>query len=128
MSALRDKSQRLTSYLENLLLHTPSASQNPYHIITPSNPHERGAQLSIKLNPGLLEGVLAELEAQSVVVDERKPDVIRVAPAPLYNTFEEVWLFVDIFRKSCEKVKGGSGGESVMLDGGKEDRGWEQIK
>lgn len=140
MSAIRRKSLSLTSYLEHLLLlesfpisSSSGAHSNelPYSIITPSSPEERGAQLSIKLLPGLLEGVMAELEVQGVVVDERKPDVVRVAPAPLYNTHGEVWEFVKIFREACERVKGGkaAGRGSVMVDGGKDEKGgWSEIK
>lgn len=110
MSALRARSLRLTGYLEYLLLHTPvpteqsnSSSERPFSIITPSDPQQRGAQLSIKLNGGedLLNKVLAALEDQGVVTDERKPNVIRVAPTPLYNTFVEVWDFVQIFLEAA---------------------------
>ena len=144
MFAIRTKSLSLTSYLEYLLLldffpvssssscssHSHS-SEKPYSIITPSSPEERGAQLSIALLPGLLEGVMVELEGQGVVVDERKPDVVRVAPAPLYNTYGEVWEFVKIFRGACERVNGGkgAGGERVMVEGGKDEKGgWSEIK
>ena len=110
MTALRRRSVNLTNYLEYLLLHWPQnqgcedthgsndSSYNHGHyytIITPPCVHERGAQLSVRLRPGLLEGVMERLEAEGVVVDERRPDVIRVAPAPLYNTFGDVWRFVD---------------------------------
>ena len=109
MEAIRAKSLKLTGFLENLLLQPPShGSSNLYHIITPSNAEERGAQLSVRLESGMLEGVMKELEVAGVVVDERKPDVIRVAPAPLYNTFTEVWQFVNIFRAACEKVSSGT--------------------
>ena len=140
MSAIRRKSLSLTSYLEHLLLlesfpvsSSSGAHSNglPYSIITPSSPEERGAQLSIKLLSGLLQGVMAELQTQGVVVDERKPDVVRVAPAPLYNTHGEVWEFVKIFREACERVKGdkGTGGGSVMVEGGKDEKGgWSGIK
>lgn len=106
MSAIRAKSIALTKYLEDLLLEPSSKStQDDYSelfkIITPSNPAERGAQLSLQLSSGLLEGVLKILEDAGVVVDERKPDVVRVAPAPLYNTYSEVWDFVQIFRAAC---------------------------
>ena len=73
----------------------------PYHIITPRNPSERGAQLSIRLASGLLDTVMSELKEQGVVVDERKPDVVRVAPAPLYNSYMDVWRFVEAFRRAC---------------------------
>ena len=109
MSELRKKSTALTGYMERLLLESPFAkdfgSNMPYSIITPPDPEERGAQLSIHVKADLLETVLSELEAASVVVDERKPDVVRVAPAPLYNTFEEVWNFVRIFTAACKKAQ-----------------------
>lgn len=110
MSAIRTKSISLTKYLEDLLLQPTSKSgesnsAQPYHIITPLNQAERGAQLSVRLNSGLLEGVLSALKKAGVVVDERKPDVLRVAPAPLYNTYCEVWDFVQIFKEACRDVE-----------------------
>lgn len=45
------------------------------------------------------------LKRHGVVVDERKPDVIRVAPAPLYNSFEDVWLFVEVFRRAVGEAE-----------------------
>ncbi|KAJ5081736.1 Kynureninase [Penicillium alfredii] len=89
MQDIRQKSLNLTGYLEHLLLKYPldaPSADKPFTIITPSNPAERGAQLSLRLAPGLLDRVLHHLEENGVVVDERKPDVVRVAPAPLYNT------------------------------------------
>ena len=96
-------------------------TSNLYRIITPSDPNERGAQLSVLLKPNMLEGVLAELEKDGIVVDERKPDVIRIAPTPLYNTFTDVWDFVQIFQKACEKAGTGQAVEpngSTMVHGG----------
>lgn len=102
MTALRTKSIKLTGYLERLLR---EGNEGFYQIITPTNPAERGAQLSILLQSGLLDGVMVSLEESGIVVDERKPDVIRVAPAPLYNTFEEVCFFVLEFQAACKKAK-----------------------
>ncbi|KAL3467047.1 pyridoxal phosphate-dependent transferase [Aspergillus heterothallicus] len=106
MAEIRQKSLKITGYLEHLLLTYPvdGLSDKPFSIITPSNPSERGAQLSLRLAPGLLDKILEELEEHSVVIDERKPDVIRVAPAPLYNTYEEVWQFCNIFFEACKKA------------------------
>ena len=105
MAEIRQKSLSLTGYLEHLLLASlDGASDKPFSIITPSNPSERGAQLSLRLAPGLLDSVLETLEEYAVVIDERKPDVIRVAPAPLYNTYEEVWQFCQIFSEACRKA------------------------
>ncbi|MCJ1316901.1 Kynureninase (L-kynurenine hydrolase) [Xylographa vitiligo] len=132
MQAIRIKSIDITNYLEKLLLQPPNhGSSNPYRIITPSKPEERGAQLSVLLENGLLDGVMAELESAGVVVDERRPDVVRVAPAPLYNSYTDVWDFVRIFREACEKVKGTRDKDtngSVMANGGKEEKGWGMIK
>jgi len=129
MEALRERSLKLTGALEEGL--KQSLASEYYSIITPADPAQRGAQLSVQLNPGLLEAVLLRLEEEGVVVDERKPDVIRVAPAPLYNTFEDVEAFVQIFGKACldaaaEGKKEGRG--SVMAEGGREDKGWSEIK
>lgn len=135
MTEIRSKSVRLTGYLEELLQQSgsqalDSSTDRLYTVITPSGASERGAQLSIRLKAGLLEAVMAELEAQGVVVDERRPDVIRVAPAPLYNSFSEVWRFVHIFKVACTKAYSGQGhdGKGSGASAGSEDKGWSQIK
>ncbi|KAL4785286.1 pyridoxal phosphate-dependent transferase [Aspergillus varians] len=97
MTELRRKSVQLTAYLEHLLLKDTTEDTRPFRIITPSNPEERGAQLSILLKPGLLQNVAHRLQEAAIVCDKREPGVVRVAPAPLYNTFSEVWLFVEQF-------------------------------
>ncbi|KAI9741635.1 MAG: Kynureninase (L-kynurenine hydrolase) [Cirrosporium novae-zelandiae] len=102
MSELRSKSVGLTEYLEDLLWnHQPAwtvSTPAPFKIITPNDPQERGAQLSLQFdNPKLLEKMLAGLEKEGIIVDERKPDVIRVSPAPLYNSYEDVWVFCHAF-------------------------------
>lgn len=135
MATLRAKSMALTAYLEDLLLHPPSADSHykkhlPYQIITPSNQEERGAQLSVRLEPGLLDGVVRFLEDAGVIVDERRPDVIRVAPAPLFNTFSEVWDFANVFTTACSEAQAGSvhdGQEAAALKG-RDQKGWALIK
>lgn len=105
MTELRQKSISLTRYLHNLLLQSHTLKHPmPFTIITPANVDERGAQLSLRLQPGLLDNILHHLEESGVVVDERKPDVIRVAPAPLYNTYLDVWKFVQVFCEACRKA------------------------
>lgn len=107
MAELRRKSVSLTTYLESLLLRFPidaPPGDKPFTILTPKHADERGAQLSVRLEPGLLDLVLKELDGNGVVVDERKPDVIRIAPAPMYNTFVDVWSFVQIFLGACRKA------------------------
>ncbi|PAA66616.1 hypothetical protein BOX15_Mlig003145g1, partial [Macrostomum lignano] len=91
MQQIRRKSLLLTAYLEHLLKHrVPSCS-----VISPRDPQARGAQLSLLLACPV-ERVLSELEARGVACDERKPNVIRVAPAPLYNSFGDVLRFVKV--------------------------------
>jgi kynureninase len=104
MSDIRKKSISLTAYLEYLLLSGPNNSS--FQIITPSNPEARGTQLSVLLKPGRIDTLFEMLEIEGIVADKRRPDVIRVAPVPLYNTYEEVWRFVQIFEEAltkCEK-------------------------
>jgi kynureninase len=112
MASLRAKSLKLTGYLE-LLLQRLMAQIGKFEILTPRDPAQRGAQLSLKLQEGLLDSVMGELERNSVVVDERRPDVIRVAPAPLYNTFMDIHDFVEIFRAALEVVVKGKGGGEI---------------
>ncbi|KAI5201145.1 kynureninase [Aureobasidium subglaciale] len=129
MAALREKSLALTGYLERLLVGLDMEST--FSIITPADPEQRGAQLSLRLKEGLLDHVMAVLEKKGVVVDERRPDVIRVAPAPLYNSWMDVLRFVQVFKEACAEASSTKDGEkegSVMVDGGKEDKGWSEIK
>ena len=109
MRALREKALVLTGYLEWLLLglleDSDDTGEPAFRIITPGNPLERGSQLSLLLRPGLLDGVSEALTESGVVVDVRKPDVIRVAPVPMYCRFEDVWEFIEVFRKALEKAR-----------------------
>ena len=90
MAALREKSVRLTGYLEHLL---DRQGAGRVQIVTPRDPAQRGAQLSLRL-PGIGRDAEERLRRMGVVVDYREPDIIRVAPAPLYNTFHDVWRLV----------------------------------
>jgi kynureninase len=92
MEAPRAKSIRLTGYLEFLL--TENGSKK-FTVITPRNSDARGCQLSILAHEHPKE-LLKELEAAGVKCDFREPNIIRVAPTPLYNTFHEVWRFARI--------------------------------
>jgi kynureninase len=104
MADIRRKSVNLTAYLEHLLL-SGSELKKAFRIITPSDPEARGTQLSVLLQPGRMEILSDLLEDAGIVVDKRKPDVIRVAPVPLYNTYEEVWKFVQIFHQALAKFE-----------------------
>lgn len=103
MTDLRQKSLKLTAYLEFLLLNDTTDKTRQFTIITPSDPFARGAQLSLLLKPGLLHKVAQRLQDNGIICDKREPDVVRAAPVPLYNTFSEVWKFVEVFKAAlCE--------------------------
>ena len=100
MEPLREKSLRLTGYLEWLLQREIG---NSVEILTPADPRRRGCQLSIRVKApasGSGRTVLEKLEAAGVTCDWREPDVIRVAPVPLYNQYEEVHRFVETLRSA----------------------------
>ena len=87
MGALRSKSIRLTAFFEALLDAVPGS---PFEVLTPRDPEARGCQLSLRVKDRPRER-FAALEAAGVVADFRPPEVIRVAPVPLYNSFHDVW-------------------------------------
>ncbi|GHN00755.1 kynureninase [Cytophagales bacterium WSM2-2] len=95
MKALRKKSLLLTGFLE-FLLESIDGFENHFTIITPSDPQARGCQLSILMKKNGKK-VFDRITRTGVVADWREPNVIRVAPVPLYNTFEEVFSFAQIF-------------------------------
>ena len=92
MERLRAKSIKLTGYLEFLLMEIGSKK---FSVITPGDPNARGCQLSIVAHQHPKE-LHNELVAAGVKCDFREPNVIRVAPTPLYSTFHEVWRFAQI--------------------------------
>jgi kynureninase len=98
MPALRAKSEELTGYLSWLLDELQAEfPQSGLHVITPKNPAERGCQQSIVV-PKIGRKVFEFLSANGVIADWREPDVIRVAPVPLYNSFEDVQQLYEILR------------------------------
>ena len=92
MKALREKSEKLTGYMEYLIEHRDA---NKIEIITPKDVNQRGCQLSLRTK-GEGKELHKKLLDSGVVCDWREPDVIRVAPVPLYNTFSDVYNFVEI--------------------------------
>lgn len=94
LPALCARSRRLTGYLESLLDHRLG---DRLRIITPRDPAARGAQLSLSMPGGPEAGraTFKRLLAAGVVGDWREPDVIRLAPAPLYNSFADCWHAVE---------------------------------
>lgn len=101
MDRLRKKSESLTGYLESLLLELLT---DHVRIFTPTNPSQRGCQLSLSLAQGRERGreVFEAISGDGVIADWREPDVIRVAPVPLYNSYQDVWRFVDILRRRLQ--------------------------
>ncbi len=106
MEPLREKSLRLTAYLEWLLQRELGDS---VEILTPKDPRRRGCQLSMRVkaqsqshsrSSGPGRTVFEKLEASGVTCDWREPDVIRAAPVPLYNRYEEVYRFVETLRNA----------------------------
>lgn len=92
---LRAKSEKLTMYLETLL--KAMIPPGMCEILTPSAPHCRGCQLSLRL-PIDAADMEERLLAQGITVDARRPNVIRVAPTPMYNSFKDVYVFVTALR------------------------------
>ncbi|MBD2701654.1 kynureninase [Spirosoma sp. BT702] len=99
ITALRQKSEQLTGFLEYVL--TPFSD---IQILTPYDPNQRGCQLSllVRKNGKSLFNYLTE---QGIIGDWREPDCIRLAPTPLYNTFEEVWRLGQICHEAFGKTK-----------------------
>ena len=99
MKALREKSEKLTGYLEytvdSLASEFPDAQIS---IITPREPEQRGSQISIDI-AGRERSLFDDMIAEGVIADFREPCVIRVAPMPLYNSFEDVFTFGKVMRK-----------------------------
>jgi len=94
MDLLRDKSEKLTGYFEFLI--TEINSKN-IKIITPSNPKERGCQLSIQVK-NADKSLHEKLTKNNIITDWRDPNVIRCAPVPLYNSFQDVYQMVSVLK------------------------------
>lgn len=101
MEALRAKSEKLTGYLE-YLINDVHVGKDVLEMITPTDPQARGCQISllVKKDSRLLFNKLMEA---GIIVDYREPNVIRVAPTPLYNSFEEVYRFSEILHQCLER-------------------------
>ena len=91
MKNLREKSMKLTQYLGNLLKNGLGSN---IEIITPPSINDRGCQLSLRLKTARSD-IMAEMYAKGIIADWREPDVIRVAPVPLYNSYKDCYNFVN---------------------------------
>jgi len=98
MKNLREKSKSLTSYLEFVLNYVQNHHASiAFDIITPSDPEQRGAQLSILVKENG-KALFDHITANGVIADWREPNVIRLAPTPLYNRFEDVFALGEILK------------------------------
>jgi kynureninase len=98
MQKLRAKSKLLTAYLETQLLELETPK---FHITTPKDQEARGAMLCLHFKDDS-RNIFQIIEQNSIIVDYRKPDTIRVAPNPLYNSYEDCFLFVEGLKKALE--------------------------
>jgi kynureninase len=102
MELLVEKSRKLTAYLFYILeLTNKDLRENSVKVITPENENERGCQVSMFVNKNA-RLIFESLLKQGIVADWREPNVIRVAPVPLYNSFEEVWRFGSMLKKTLQ--------------------------
>ena len=96
MPALREKSEKLTGYLEFLI---DEIGDDRISIVTPRDPAQRGCQLSIRVKGGD-RSLHERIVSKGISADWREPDVIRVTPVPLYNKYAEVHRFAEILKIS----------------------------
>jgi kynureninase len=97
IDTLRARSVRLTGYLESLL--DEVATTRPLTIITPRDPTRRGAQLSVRV-PNAKDLSRRLRDEHGVIADEREPDIIRLAPVPLYSTYHDCWRAATALREA----------------------------
>ncbi|MGB0929992.1 MAG: kynureninase [Chitinophagales bacterium] len=98
MENLRAKTVKLTGYLEFLI---DEMNEIRIKIITPRDSKQRGCQLSIQVQDAD-KTLFNQITKAGVIADWREPDVIRVAPVPLYNSFEDVYRFVEILKEELK--------------------------
>jgi kynureninase len=105
LPALRARSQALTGWLERLL---DERLDQRIEILTPRDPKWRGAQLSVRLAGAQshARAVFDRLLARGLSCDWREPDVIRLAPAPLYNNYEDCWRAVAMIESELSAAAG----------------------
>mgnify|MGYP006267602615 CR=1 FL=1 len=99
MARLHQKARQLTGYLEFVIHSLRSETGMDLQIVTPEDPGERGCQLSVII-PKRGREIFEFLSEAGVIADWREPDVIRMAPVPLYNNFSDVFRFGSILRKA----------------------------
>jgi len=98
---LIEKSKKMTSYLDGLLEEINAENNDQLNIITPKAMNERGCQFSI-LTGEKGKALYERLTENNVIADWREPNVIRIAPVPLYNTFEELYQFATLIKDNIQ--------------------------
>jgi kynureninase len=103
MPALRARSERLTGYLERLLDEvTPTRRMS---VVTPREPHRRGCQLSLRIGVGSAAELSRRLRHEyGVIADTREPDIVRLAPVPLYSSYHDCWRAADALAATVKEV------------------------
>ncbi|NHE56966.1 kynureninase [Cyclobacterium plantarum] len=101
MEKIRTKSELLTGYLEFVIRETIGGPEE-FLLITPSKPNERGCQLSLSIHKAGKE-IFDSWTAKGLVADWRNPNVIRLAPTPLYNSFQDVFAFGKMVQSSMKE-------------------------
>ncbi|TDC66399.1 kynureninase [Micromonospora sp. KC207] len=103
MPALRERSVRLTGYLERLL--DEVTTDRPLRVVTPRDPARRGCQLSVRIETGSAGELTKRLRHEhGVIADAREPDVVRFAPVPLYSTYHDCWRVADALAATVAEV------------------------
>jgi kynureninase len=102
MDALRKKSLELSAYLEMVIKETADANGAKLEIITPRDPLQRGAQVSV-IAHGQGKELFDSLMEKGVFIDWREPNVLRMAPVPMYNSFRDVYRFGRILSELLSK-------------------------
>ncbi|QFZ28662.1 putative kynureninase [Clavispora lusitaniae] len=119
VNELRSKSIQLTKFMERLLTSSrfylqPGAdkAQFGFKILTPLKAEERGCQLSLLFQPhhddpahDVMEQVFSYLHKNAIICDERRPDVIRLAPVPLYNSFHDVYIAIKRLEEALNHIE-----------------------
>ena len=101
MNSMRAKSLKMTSYLISLVDEVLSKNEFNFSVGTPREEARRGGHVAIEHEEALR--VSEALRARGVVTDFRPPNIIRIAPIPLYNTYHEVWQVTQHIREITEK-------------------------
>ncbi|WP_431977439.1 kynureninase [Micromonospora haikouensis] len=103
MPTLRERSLRLTGYLERLL--DEVTADRPLTVVTPRDPARRGCQLSVRIGAGSAGELTKRLRHEhGVIADAREPDVVRFAPVPLYSTYHDCWRVADALAATVAEV------------------------